>query len=240
MSDNGPQFVSGEFSRFSQNWGFDHVSSSPGYPQSNGKVENAVKTTKRLMAKAGQSWGDPWLAFLEFRNTPSQGFATSPARLMNWCTKTLLPMSESLLVPRECSDESAQRAHHKAQQARYYNQGATDLPLQPGDIVRIQPRLSPSTWQKGTVQKVGINKIVSGQSGWRYRWNIRSQSSTSEAIPRSHYGKTPSPDSSLRATQCRIHSYKETISPPVVVSYHAERSNGEAPQVYGRLHHLDR
>ena len=116
MSDNGPQFVSGEFSRFSQNWGFDHVTSSPGYPQSNGKVDNAVKTTKRLMAKARQSGGDPWLAFLEFRNTPSQGFATSPAqRLMNRRTKTLLPMSESLLVPHECPDESAQRAHHKAQ-----------------------------------------------------------------------------------------------------------------------------
>ena len=55
MSDNRPQFVSGEFSRFSQNWGFDHFTSSPGYPQSNGKVENAVKTTKRLMAKARQS-----------------------------------------------------------------------------------------------------------------------------------------------------------------------------------------
>ena len=39
MSDNGPQYVSAEFSRFSQNWGFDHVTSNPGYPQSNGKVE---------------------------------------------------------------------------------------------------------------------------------------------------------------------------------------------------------
>ncbi|XP_062516197.1 uncharacterized protein K02A2.6-like [Corticium candelabrum] len=191
MSDNGPQFVSGEFSCFSQNWGFDYVTSSLGYPQSNGKVENAVKTTKRLMAKARQSGGDLWLAFLEFQNTPSQGFATSSAqRLMNRRTKTLFPMTESLLVPRECSDESAQRAHHKAQQARYYNQGTTDLPLQPGDIVRIQPRPSLSTWQKGTVQKkVGIRSYqvkADGDTGGTYVRNCRHLRRSHEVTTEKH------------------------------------------------------
>lgn len=51
MTDNGPQFSSAEFSAFSKAWSFEHPSLSPHYPQSNGKVENVVKTVKRLFTK---------------------------------------------------------------------------------------------------------------------------------------------------------------------------------------------
>ncbi|XP_014673999.1 PREDICTED: uncharacterized protein K02A2.6-like [Priapulus caudatus] len=44
VSDNGPQFACDVFANFSRKWGFEHNTSSPRYPQSNGKVENAVKT----------------------------------------------------------------------------------------------------------------------------------------------------------------------------------------------------
>ena len=194
------------------------------------------------MAKARQSAGNPWLAFLEFRNTPSQGFATSPAqRLMNRRTKSLLPMSESLLVPRECPDESAQRAHHKAQQARYYNQGATDLlSLQPGDIVRIQPRPSSSTWQKGTVQKkVGIRSYqvkVDGDTGGTYVRNRRHLRRSHEVTTEKHPLQTQvSEQRNAESTSIRKQSAGQS-------SCHTTQSGRivKSPKYFRRLHHLDR
>lgn len=90
ISDNGPQYTSEYFRSFSRKWDFEHVTSSPGYPQSNGLAESAVKTVKKLIRKARHSGNDPWLAILDHRNTPSQGVNASPAqRLMNRRTKTL-------------------------------------------------------------------------------------------------------------------------------------------------------
>ena len=46
MTNNRPQFPSEEFSRFVQRYDFEHVTSSPHYPKSNGKVESAMKSAK--------------------------------------------------------------------------------------------------------------------------------------------------------------------------------------------------
>ena len=73
VSDNGPQFGSKEFIVFAKTWGFTHVTSSPHYPQSNGKAENAVKTLKRLFTKCRESGKSEYLALLDWRNTPSEG-----------------------------------------------------------------------------------------------------------------------------------------------------------------------
>ena len=47
ISDNGPQYISALLKQFSHEWQFTHVTSSPGYNQSNGAAEAAVKTVKR-------------------------------------------------------------------------------------------------------------------------------------------------------------------------------------------------
>lgn len=72
-SDNGPPFNSNEFSPFAAMYEFEHITSSPECPQSNGKVENAVKTSKNLMKKATITISDFPLALLDWRSTPTEG-----------------------------------------------------------------------------------------------------------------------------------------------------------------------
>ena len=52
VTDNAPQLVSHEFYNFSVDWKFEHVTSSPLYPKSNGKTESSVKVAKSLFKKA--------------------------------------------------------------------------------------------------------------------------------------------------------------------------------------------
>ena len=55
---------------------------------------------KRLFEKCKESGVSKFQALLDWRNTPTEGMATSPAqRLMGRRCRTLLPMSESLLWP---------------------------------------------------------------------------------------------------------------------------------------------
>lgn len=77
VSDNGPQFAARSFSTFAANYEFQHITSSPKFPQSNGEAERAVQTVKNLLKKAE----DLYLALLAYRTTPLRnGF--SPAELL--------------------------------------------------------------------------------------------------------------------------------------------------------------
>lgn len=151
MTDNGPQFASAEFAAFAKSWGFVHQTSSPGYPQSNGKAENAVKTVKRLFTKCKASGQSEALALLDWRNTPTEGFTTSPAqRLFGHRCRTLLPIAEKLLEPTVTSqeDQLALRSQ-KARQEYHYNKSSKPLkPLAVGDTVRMR-RPGQTTWSKG-------------------------------------------------------------------------------------------
>ena len=100
VSDNGSQFISDEFKEFSRHWSFAHMTSSPTYSQSNGKVEAAIKSAKSVMKKSRKAKTDPYLALLEYRNTPSPGMESSPVvRLMNRRTRTQVPTLPRLLIP---------------------------------------------------------------------------------------------------------------------------------------------
>ena len=64
------------------------MTSSPYHHQSNAKTESVVKEAKKILKKTAASKSDPYLVLLAHRNTPQEGFGTSPAqRLLSRRTK---------------------------------------------------------------------------------------------------------------------------------------------------------
>ena len=95
ISDNGPQFKSTEFMKFSSSYGFKHQTSSPRYSQANGEIERSVKTVKSLLKKSQ----DPYIALMAYRATPLEN-GYSPAELLfGRKIQTTLPLIPQNLVP---------------------------------------------------------------------------------------------------------------------------------------------
>ena len=159
VSDGGSKYTSHEFAKFCKSWDIIHVTSSPYNGKANGKAESAVKTCKQIMRKSKDACSDPYLAILDHRNTPSQGFLSSPAqRLMSRRTKTLLPTASVLLRPEVVDARHTERDMRRSQnqQATYYNKRASDRQiLEECDTVRLQPfRLGRKYWSRDIVVKL--------------------------------------------------------------------------------------
>ena len=128
ITDNGPQFSSYEFKKFASTYSFQHTTSSPRYPQSNGLAERAVGTVKRLIQNAP----DPHMALLSFRATPLPWCSLSPAELLfGRKINTDLPQSNSQLTPHWPYLEDFRKTDkkYKAEQQRQYNSRHRVRPL---------------------------------------------------------------------------------------------------------------
>jgi len=154
FSDNSP-FGAQEFKQFAKLYEFTTANSSPIYPQSNGRTENAVKTCKRLMTKALENKADPFLALLDWRNTPSEQLKQSPVQLLfGRRTRTKLPAAQCLLrtPDTEAARDALAAAKHK--QASYYNRGTKEKPtLAIGQTVRFK-RSDNADWEKGAIKEI--------------------------------------------------------------------------------------
>jgi len=126
------------------------MTSSPHYPQSNGKAENAVKTVKRLLTKCKLSGQSEIHALLDWRNTPSESIGTSPAQRFLGRRCTIISSKLKPEFPTH-NNVQAQKKHRSRQQA-YYNQRAKELkPISKGQTVRIRLP-EKSTWSTGICQ----------------------------------------------------------------------------------------
>ena len=150
VSDNGRQLVSREFENFVTNWGINHVTSSPGHQQANGKAESAVKIVKNFIKKCLKEDGDQYLALLEFRNTPKQDINKSPAEMMfGRSTRSVIPTMKK----RPSCDITLTEKYTKHQKRvkKYYDKHARDMSqLEKGQPVYFQHPEKPE-WNKGLV-----------------------------------------------------------------------------------------
>lgn len=184
ISDNGSQFSSVEFKKFARKWDFMHRTSSPHHPRGNSHAESAVKIAKALLRKAS----DPYMALLEWRNTPNQG--SSPVqKLMSRKTRSLIPLKPAEYIPRVVEWEGVVHGNLRRKQVnkQYYDKTTKALPsLQVGDHIRT--RTNPQTktfWSPGQItEKLNNRSYVVEANGKRYRRNRSHIRTTKEHFDR--------------------------------------------------------
>ncbi|KAL5486983.1 hypothetical protein EMCRGX_G019531 [Ephydatia muelleri] len=181
-TDNGPQFSSREYKLFAEKWGFDHITTSPLHPQSNGLAERSVQIIKRMLKKSLATGQDVYLNLLELRNT-SIGELGSPAQLlMSHRLQTSLPVKPAQLEPKVINPEHVKSILEKnsRQQKKYYDKGSKSLaPLHIGDSVYIQ---LDKHWSPATITDIADTPrsyIVTTTEGKTYRRNRRHLQQTS-------------------------------------------------------------
>ena len=153
VSDNGGHYSSFAFRRFAEAWGFDHVTSSPHYPQSNGFIERQVQTIKNTLKKAVATKSDVQMALLVLRATPIDSHLPSPAELLNSRKfKTNLPIRirNEHYKKEEIGRRLVERPEH---QRRNHDRGChtTLTPLSPGQDIRLR-NMANGAWQPATVK----------------------------------------------------------------------------------------
>lgn len=204
-SDQGPQLTSKLFQEFAQEWGFRHLTSTPTYPQSNGKAEVTVKSMKKLIEA---SWvrsrldeGRLARALLQHRNTPSRRDKLSPAqKLFGHPIQDMLPAHRRSFAPewqRSAEETEAAAASHQQRSESDYNHGTRELPeLRVGSNVVLQNSCSKLWDIYGIVVDVGPYrryhvKTPSGRILVRNRRFLRRRFPASPAYV-SNPGVTPS------------------------------------------------
>jgi transposase InsO family protein len=82
ISDNGPQFSSGEFKQFCRAESITHNTSSPLHPSGNGQVERTIGTVKNMIKKCSDEGSDWFKGLKTLRNTPVADGIPCPAELL--------------------------------------------------------------------------------------------------------------------------------------------------------------
>ncbi|KAJ8886147.1 hypothetical protein PR048_012356 [Dryococelus australis] len=125
-----------KFRQFAKDWGFQHDTSSPQYPQPNGLVERHIQT----------------LAMLELNNTSIDHNTRAPAEMMF----TRIPRSLLSFRPGTHTwyeQDQVQLRVRQEKQRYYHNKGCKELkPLLPGEDIFYN---NEGQWDRGTGHVVG-------------------------------------------------------------------------------------
>ncbi|UYV73092.1 TIGD4 [Cordylochernes scorpioides] len=97
-----------------EEYGFNHITSSPRYPQSNRMAERSVKIIKTRLKKSQ----DPYLGFLAYRTTPLENGFSPSELLMGGKLRTNLPTYPDLLKPSLVNQELLNQKEKKYQEGK--------------------------------------------------------------------------------------------------------------------------
>ncbi len=175
ITDNGPQYASSEFKSFTEDWWFEHKTSSPYFPSSNGLAESSVKTVKNLLKKSLDSNGDMYKALLVFRSTPLQ-CGRSPAQLlMHRRLKSTLPMHHSLLKTQDGEEVVELKLYEKEKQKAKFDLHAKPLPELSAKDPVLMYNFSSGLWDTPAkvVQEVSPRSYIVQTQDATYRRNRR-------------------------------------------------------------------
>ena len=157
VSDNGPQFVSNEFSEFMHKNGIKHTLTPPYHPQSNGAAERAVRVVKEALVKQvlegnkSRSIKHRLADFLlRCRSTPHSTTGAVPAELL---MRRRLRTRLSLVKP-----DLAQTVESKRKKQKEYKdfKSHQNRLFVENDMVRVRNTQASNTerWILGKVVKV--------------------------------------------------------------------------------------
>ena len=113
--DRGSEFTSREFQSFACQWGFHHQTSTPHYPQSNGRVETAVKSIKTIIRAAWngrcineeRSYVGPFCSFGTHHQGRMESYTATLSKMYSLLTTVLLHWSGNI-VTRQQSNRQKQ------------------------------------------------------------------------------------------------------------------------------------
>ena len=149
VSDNGPQFVSEDFSQFLKRNGIKHIRSAPYHPSSNGLAERFIQTLKRGLKTseaAGKSLTHRLSEFLfEYRSSPHATTNRSPSQLfLGRPLRTRLDLLRPNVSSQVLGKQASQKLHHDLH--------SKSRDFVPGQIVMVRDyRPNTDRWVRGKI-----------------------------------------------------------------------------------------
>lgn len=156
ITDNGTNFVNSQFKKFSEEWEFEHRTSSPHHQQANGKAEAAVKIAKQLIKKSIESNNDFYKTLLIWRNVPNK-IGSSPAKRM-FCRWLRCHIPSNDTEQKIIRDVPKQIQQQKLYAKKYYDKATRkENSLKEGD--RVYVKTNPDeNWIQGNIYKKFTNR----------------------------------------------------------------------------------
>ena len=167
VTDNGSQFTSSEFQRFTKANGIKHIRSAPYHAATNGEAERCVQTFKKSLKAAKSDPGNLQFKLAQFllsyRSTPHNTTGLSPAELfLKRPLKTRLDLLCPSVERKVLQNQANQKKHHDAH--------SKDRSFDIGETVWVANLRGEPKWLRGVIieQTGPISYRVSvGDDIWR-------------------------------------------------------------------------